>query len=209
VIPIPERTIPVQALARLSGALDGCGALWVVGGSTGLALRGADLGRPPRDLDLYADEEDAVRLHERLAEYAVDEPAESVTGIYRSILSHYRIAGAAVELVGGFRVRTESSRYSTEVRECLHPLGETWSADGYPVRLTPLGHELIFNVLRQRPDRCRAAGDLIRQHPDRHLAALGRLLARSGLSEEDAAAVLRYAGVSEDVRTGGGGECPG
>ncbi|WP_276351660.1 hypothetical protein [Cohnella caldifontis] len=196
-IPIPERTFPDKALALLSRTLDGCGALWVVGGSTGLAMRGADLGRPPRDVDLYADEEDAARIHADLADYAVDEPEESVTGIYRSILSHYRIGDAAVELVGHFRIDTGSSRYSTEVREALHPLGETRTAGGRPVRLAPLGHELIFNVLRGRPDRCRAAGALIRLEPDRHLPALRRLLALSELSKEDADSVFRYAGESE------------
>lgn len=193
VIPIPEQAFPEHALALLAGLLEGCGALWVVGGSTGLAMRGADIGRPPRDLDVYADEADAKRLHELLKRYATDEPQTSVTGMYRSILSHYRIGETAVELVGAFRVTTERSDYRTEVRSALHPLGDALSAGGRPVRLAPVGHELIFNVLRGRPDRCSMAGALIGREPERHMPPLKTLLDRNRLSDADVRSILRYA----------------
>ncbi len=159
-------------------------------------MRGAEIGRPPRDLDIYADEEDIAALHARLADIALDPPAMDESGRYRSILSHYAIGETVVELVGAFRVRSGESLYQTEVRRLLHPLGDRFEADGCAVRLVPLGHELIFNVLRERPDRCRMIGELIRNDPGRHLPALQTLLSRNQLSAETARTVRQYASVS-------------
>jgi hypothetical protein len=52
---------------------------------------------------------------------------------------------------------------------------------------------LIFNVLRDRPDRCRIAGGLIAKDPRRHLPILRTLVERNELSAEDAATIERYA----------------
>lgn len=195
-MPEPEIPYPAQTLARLAERLETCGALWVVGGSTGLAMRGADIGRPPRDLDLYADEEDIPAIHACLADFAADEPQVSVTDRYRSILSHYTIGDTSIELVGSFQVRKDKSFYRTEVRSLLHPLGDSHFIGGSAgcfARLVPLGHELIFNVLRDRPDRCRIAGGLIARDPKRHLPILRTLIERNELSAEDALKIEGYA----------------
>ncbi|MBW5446652.1 hypothetical protein GE107_11330 [Cohnella sp. CFH 77786] len=184
---------PAAAVAELAVRLEGCGAVWVIGGSTGLAMRGANLGRAPRDLDIYADEEDAARIHAMLGNCALDRPVYSATDRYRSILSHYRIAETQVELVGDFRIETGGSRYRTEVRHLLYPEGDSCESVRVPAKLVPLGHELIFNALRDRPDRCEAAGSLIRMLPERHLPILERLLERNELSEETVRTVKRYA----------------
>lgn len=184
---------PSDALALLARRLAGSGAAWVVGGSTGLALRGAELGREPRDLDIYADREDVGTLHERLAGDALDVPAESRTDRYLSVLSHYSLAGTTVELVGGFQIRTGGSRYETEVRRLLYPLGEDREIAGMAIRLVPLGHELIFNVLRERWDRCEMIGRLVRESPDAHLPRLDRLLDSGSLAQEAAELVRSYA----------------
>jgi hypothetical protein len=113
-VTLMDHLYAAAAIAELAGRLEGCGALWVIGGSTGLAMRGAEMGRAPRDLDIYADDEDAARIHLRLAEYAIDTPALSATERYRSILSHYSITGTSVELVGDFRIQAEGSLYRTE-----------------------------------------------------------------------------------------------
>jgi hypothetical protein len=174
---------PAEAIGELARLLDACGARWVIGGSTGLALRGASLDRAPRDIDIYADEEDASRIHARLASYKQDEPRYSETDRYKSILSHYAIGGAVVELVGNFRICSAGSRYHTEVGQMLHPAGDDCQVPGGRVRLVPLGHELIFNVLRERHDRCQLIGEWIRRQPTHHLPPLRSLLARNALTQ--------------------------
>lgn len=182
---------PVDAVAALARRLELCGAIWVIGGSTGLAMRGASLGRVPRDVDIYADEDDATRIHANLANDALDVPQYSETERYRSILSHYTIEGAAIELVGNFRIASGGSHYRTEVERMLYPNGDDCQLLGSTVRLVPLGHELIFNILRERDDRCKLIGERIRRQPERHLPPLRALLARNDLTH---AAITEIAG---------------
>ncbi|MFC5467785.1 nucleotidyltransferase domain-containing protein [Cohnella suwonensis] len=185
------------ALAKLSELLEASGARWVVGGSTGLALRGAELGRAPRDVDLYADGRDVRPIHERLAGFAIDVPAEDETDKYRSILSHYDLHGTIVELVGQFRVAARDSVYETEVSDFLFPSGDEVRLEGRSVVLVPLAHELVFNLLRDRRDRAEATGALMAADPERHRPLLERLLERNRISEEIVALARTYAGCGE------------
>lgn len=167
----------------------GSGVRWVLGGSAGLALRGARLSSAPRDLDIYADAASVQSLHDRLKPFALDGPVWDESGSYRSLLAHYGIAGTSVELVGDFEVKARGSRYKTEVDGLLYENGDIWpSGSDKPgraaIRLVPLGHELIFNVLRKRQDRSREAARLIRENPGAHLPVLDRLIARQLLSAE-------------------------
>jgi len=161
-----------------------------------LALRGAELGRPPRDLDLYVDEDEVERVHRLLGAYALDGPERSVTDRYRSTLSHYRIAGAFVELVGGFRVSARDSVYVTEVDEVLFPARERLDWNGIELPIVPLGHELIFNLLRERNDRADLAGKLISADPEKHVPMLRQLLQRNQLSPEVAKLAIEFAGAA-------------
>ncbi|MFD2332153.1 hypothetical protein ACFSR7_23095 [Cohnella sp. GCM10020058] len=176
----------LNALSAIAEATGECGAKWVVGGSAGLALRGARLASAPRDLDIYADAAAAAALHERLAGWAIDDQEWDETGRYRSLLSHYRYGGVTIDLVGDFEIRVQGSRYSTEVDAFLYAHGNDWiPPDGKStIRLMPLGHELIFNLLRERQDRTLEAARLIREEPEAHLPALERLAARQSLSED-------------------------
>jgi len=190
------------------------GARWVLGGSAGLALRGARLASAPRDLDIYADAESVLSLHDRLKPFACDGPVWDESGSYRSLLAHYGVAGISIELVGDFEVNARGSRYITEVDTFLYENGDVWTSGsgnglksgaetkfgsgsesesgseprsdkpGRTIRLVPLGHELIFNVLRERPDRAREAARLILENPGAHMPVLERLIARQSLSEE-------------------------
>ncbi|AJY77183.1 hypothetical protein [Paenibacillus beijingensis] len=161
-----------EALAAAAAAGRAWGAQWVVGGSSGLLLRGLKLPAAPRDLDLYADEEDARALHRGLERYAVDVPAWSETDMYRSLLSHYVIHGVEVELVGGFIVTAKGCRYRAEVREVLRPYGENVRLLGRDVTIAPLAHEFWFNLLRAREDRCTLIGPALGRE-----AESGRVLA--------------------------------
>ncbi|SFS81650.1 hypothetical protein SAMN05428962_3018 [Paenibacillus sp. BC26] len=149
------------------------GAKWLIGGSAGLLLRGLELSDPPRDLDLYADDAAAAALHKALLPYAVDEQHESVSPIYRSVLSHYLIEGIQVELVGGFVVSAGEDRYAVEVEKVLASLQTTVAIGAYQLGIVPLAHELWFNVLREREDRIRLIVAPIRQEPALHMEAVG------------------------------------
>lgn len=179
--------MPVFAFARLAAAMESRGVRWVVGGSTGLVLRGAVLDRAPRDLDIYIDGDKVSLVHEELFSFALDSPMDNETDRYHSILSHYRIGETMVELVGNFRVAALQSSYITEVSDFLFPNSDRVSVEGYEIPLVPLGHELLFNLLRERKDRAAAAGSLISQAPEKHLPLLQALIQRNEISPEVAA----------------------
>ncbi|MBO9597746.1 MAG: hypothetical protein J7559_08005 [Cohnella sp.] len=194
---------PVSALRRLAELLEGCDARWVVGGSTGLALRGAKLERAPRDLDVYADREAIREIHRRLAAYALDGPADNETDRYRSVLSHYKLEDTTVELVGDFRIAARGSVYRTEVVHSLYPNSDPANAEGMTVMLIPLGHELIFNLLRDRMDRAEVVGRLIADDPERQLPLLRALIDRNRLAGDIAEQAIRLAtggSLSEEAR---------
>jgi hypothetical protein len=174
------------ALAVISERTRQLRLTWLVGGSTGLMLQGVPLTAAPRDLDLYIDREQANLMHKALSDYAVDEQVESETAIYRSILSHYEIGGVNVELVGAFVVHTLESVYTVEAAYLAgEHVSEIRLADGEPLMLMPLVHELVFNLLRARPDRYEAIADICRrQDTERHMRTLTQLAARNHFSPE-------------------------
>ncbi|WEK55680.1 MAG: hypothetical protein P0Y55_06445 [Candidatus Cohnella colombiensis] len=193
-----QNTYPEFALRRLAELLAGSEAQWVVGGSTGLVLRGAKLEQAPRDLDVYADQNVINDIHERLKHDAVDGPEWSVTDRYRSILSHYRIEDTVVELVGDFNVNAHDSSYDTRVEQWLFPNRDSANVHGYSIPLIPLAHELIFNLLRDRMDRAQVVGELMKQQPDRHLPLLYELLDRNEIAPSVAEIALQLTGTNNE-----------
>lgn len=172
-----------RALEIIAEAAGSVGAKWLIGGSTGLLLRGMALQAPPRDLDLYADDEAAKKLHGALRLYASDEQQLSVSPIYRSVLSHYDIQGVQVELVGGFVVQSSAGdRYVVEVEDVLDPLRTTVTFGDHSAGVVPLAHEFWFNMLRERPDRVALIARRMREEAGLHQATVDRLASRNGLS---------------------------
>ncbi|WGU95464.1 hypothetical protein QJQ58_04125 [Paenibacillus dendritiformis] len=145
---------------------------WMLGGSCGLVLQGVDIDREPRDIDVYADEAEAGSLHRAWAAWSADEPEWSVTDRYRSLLSHYRHERVTAELVGSFTVTTPECRYETVIIEGLWPVGPEHALGRHIIRLMPLTHELVFNLLREREDRTEAIVRVINRDPDKHIEAM-------------------------------------
>ncbi|MEK3721762.1 nucleotidyltransferase domain-containing protein [Paenibacillus sp. FSL H8-0034] len=166
-------------------------ATWLVGGSCGLLLQDVALTAAPRDLDLYVDAEGALELHQALSDYATDSQVEDRSSIYRSILSHYRIEGAKVELVGGFEVTSKDSLYKVEVdflhkhySPKIHLTGEAPTREILEtLHVMPLEHELIFNVLRNRPDRYEAIAAVMKSRQPAWSHAMEALVERNACSE--------------------------
>ncbi|WP_051250781.1 hypothetical protein [Paenibacillus harenae] len=187
-----ETKLIYDALAAIIRATKPDISSWIVGGSAGLMLRGLPLTAEPRDLDIYCDEEDVFPVYEALKQYAVDVPALSITGMYRSTLCHFRIEGVWVEVVGGFQVAAAGCRYVTAVRELLIPFGDVIPLEDSPdaVAVVPLAHELWFNLLRERADRVELIAEAFAADPDRHEGALQAIEAGNSFTC-DAKSVIR------------------
>jgi hypothetical protein len=153
-----------------------------VGGSCGLLLQGVELAKQPNDIDMYYDLADGASLHRLLAPWRLEAPHTSVTERYRSVLSHYRIEKITIETVGGFTVFAGGSTYRVEIRDWALKYGPAAELDGMPVRLMPLAHELVFNLLRERNDRLEAISRAMRADLTVHLPALRELMRRNSLS---------------------------
>ncbi|MFD0586892.1 hypothetical protein ACFQZE_02665 [Paenibacillus sp. GCM10027627] len=182
---------------------------WVLGGSSGLMLRGLALDIPPRDIDLYCDDQEAEAIHRSLSGYATDEPVISETDIYRSRLSHYSIGGVSVELVGGFQVAASGCFYKVEVKKVLIPYGEQMAIqacdgqDGLRMRVVPLAHELWFNALRGREDRVELVAGAMAHDPASHAEALAAIEQGNEFSLEMKESVhRRLKHLKEGVRIG-------
>ncbi|SEL84971.1 hypothetical protein SAMN04488688_106162 [Paenibacillus sp. cl141a] len=184
-----------KALATAIHKLNQAPVAWLLGGSCCLLLQGVELGKPPRDIDIYADAGGVQPLHEALALLAVDAPRLDQEGIYSSILSHYELERVPIELVGGFEVNSEGSSYRVEIDQLLYPAAPARHIRDVTVRLMPLSHELVFNVLRDRPDRYEAIAEAMLRDMNQHLPLLQRLLSRNRLSGEHRLVLKRLIGL--------------
>lgn len=158
--------------------------VWLLGGSCGLMLHGVPLSAPPRDIDLYGDLEDAQTLHEALQSYAADNgPEEDYSGGCFSLRSRYLIEGVPVELICGFEIGSGLHRYSVNVHR-LQPYAQLYDYTGIGLmRLTPLAHELLFNLLRGRTDKCKLIAAYMKRDLSGHLALLQDLCQENGLND--------------------------
>ncbi|MCM3784026.1 hypothetical protein M3231_13675 [Neobacillus mesonae] len=158
--------------------------LWLLGGSSSLKLQGVELAQPPNDIDVYADFHVAKILHKLAPGVPTDEQVLDRSGTYTSLLSHYRVEQAAVELSGGFEICTNGSLYRTETELLCsigvrHPIKNT----EFHVSLTPLSHELLFNVLRDRKDRYAPIAAKISEDKEQHLPLIRLLIRRNVWSD--------------------------
>jgi hypothetical protein len=169
----------IQAMKLLQKALQDSGVKWLVGGSCGLLLHGIELAQRPRDLDIYLDEHEVEALFHVLRNWAIDLPLHSTTQIYTSTLSHYLIADMHVEAVGGFSVHKNGSLYHAEAGYFLKQHALQVEVQGTVLAVMPLAHELLFNMLRDRPDRYEAIASAMLLKPDQHMPILQDLIERN------------------------------
>ncbi|ANE49019.1 hypothetical protein SY83_18645 [Paenibacillus swuensis] len=167
-----QQTGAFQALQRIAELMHEADVPWLVGGSSNLMLQGVDIGRAPRDLDIYMDAKQLDIAYDRLSPFATDIPVWDRTEMYYSKLSHYIVGGVTVELVGDFEVRSRSSIYTVNLHLLHAMIGVETGIFAYPVSLMPLSHELIFNLLRNRPDRYIAIANRMKEDLSRHLQSL-------------------------------------
>jgi hypothetical protein len=169
----------LQAAQMLQNALRDNEAHWLIGGSCGLQFHGIELAQEPRDLDIYLDTRHVDLLHDALQGHSLDKPENSTTDIYTSMLSHYLFAGMQVEAVGGFSIRKKGSLYRVEASYLMKHHALRVQMQEAVLCVMPLAHELLFNLLRDRPDRYRAIAVAMLQESELHMPALKDLLTRN------------------------------
>ncbi|MFD1989769.1 hypothetical protein ACFSGI_07360 [Paenibacillus nicotianae] len=171
---------------------------WLLGGSCGLLLHGVKLDKAPRDIDLYTDEIRINDLHEKLAEElpVLDYPILDETRTYRSTLSHYQLDPYTVELVGGFEVRARESYYRVHVEPVLYPAAPVYTLEAGSIHLMPLAHELIFNLLRDRPDRYEPISERIREQSQDHATLIEQIIQHNGFHPQFMQRIRRLAGIN-------------
>lgn len=188
-----------QALEELTSALRQSTPQtdWLLGGSCSLLLQGIELEQSPRDIDLYADGAAITSLHHALQQTltVLDAPELNETRMYRSILGHYEANGCTVELVGDFEVRARESYYRVHVDKLLYPASVIVQVGSVSIRLMPLAHELVFNLLRDRPDRYESIARHIQQQPEAHEALIRQLIAHNGFHPNMTQRILRLTGL--------------
>lgn len=172
------------------------GPSWLLGGSCGLLLQGVPLKAAPHDIDLYTEIAEADKLHEALHPYAAGELSEDYSRSCYSLMGHYVIDSYPLELVCGFKVCSGQSVYRVETG-----LLRTYAAAGkYPgttgIRLMPLAHELIFNVLRGRSDRYEAIAAVMKRNLPAHLPLVELLIGRNELEAAHAWTIRDLLGIS-------------
>lgn len=193
-----------NALGSIAEELDCMGPgkppVWLLGGSCGLLLHGVRLSAAPRDIDLYCNLEDTLRLHQALLRYTVSAPEEDDSGGCYSLRGLYFIGEVKVELVGGFRIGGGSGQYAVDIG-LLQPHAPKCIYEGIGrLALMPLVHELIFNLLRCREDRCLAIAELIKQNVAVHLPLLEQLIQENQLEADLRTRLDELLGISESIR---------
>ncbi|MNO43172.1 hypothetical protein D3C76_333880 [compost metagenome] len=153
----------------------------LLGGSCGLLLHGVGLNAAPQDIDLYADLEDAERLHDALGRYAVSGPQEDYSGGCFSLRSCYSFGHASIELICGFEIGHGSRKYSVDIERLLAYAPVQYFTGIGLLRLMPAAHELIFNMLRGKSERCECIAAYLRHNLSDHLPLLQSLILDNGL----------------------------
>lgn len=158
---------------------------WLLGGSCSLLLQGVELTDPPNDIDVYADFDIAKQLHTQASQYSVDEQRLDRSGTYTSLLSHYQIDEASLELSGGFEICASDSLYRTDIA-FLIPYAEKYKIPGThdSIYITPLSHELLFNILRKRADRYGPIAQKMNENIEIHIPLLKNLIRRNVWSSD-------------------------
>ncbi|WP_342546953.1 hypothetical protein NST69_19430 [Paenibacillus sp. FSL P2-0089] len=193
------------ALGSIARELDVIGPgkppVWLLGGSCGLLLHGVQLSAAPRDIDLYCDLEDTAQLHRALLRYTVCAPEEDYSGGCYSLRGLYFIGEVKVELVGGFRIGSGSGQYAVDISKLQSYAPECTFEGSGRLALMPLVHELIFNLLRGREERCRAIAELMKQDVVGHLPLLEQLIEENHLEADGLQSRLdELLGISESIR---------
>jgi hypothetical protein len=177
-------TIELQQALKMAGhCLNTTSRKWLLGGSCSLILQGVELLCPPRDIDLYADADSVIPLHKAIAQWSVDEQTLNKGGLYSSILSHYELNEAQIELVGAFSIGSNTFEYRVQVEDSLQLDASEIEVDGVLMSLTPLSHELIFNVLRERPDRYEAISNTMKVNQASHMPLMEKLIRNNKLED--------------------------
>ncbi|MDP5273788.1 nucleotidyltransferase domain-containing protein [Chengkuizengella axinellae] len=155
---------------------------WYVAGSCSLVLQNISLNADPNDLDIQIKSKYSPVIHSLLQPYALDKPHYSESDHFRSLLSHYEVGGIEVEFVADFSVQVLKSDYIVDMN-ILKDYSTTVNVNGLMIKVMPLAHEFVFNILRDRPDRYIASAEKMKTNRSLYFPALFEILKRNHLDE--------------------------
>ncbi|MNR07383.1 hypothetical protein D3C85_1234990 [compost metagenome] len=116
-----------------------------------------------------------------LSGYTVSGPEEDYSGGCFSLRSCYSLGNTSIELIGVFEIGHGSWQYSVNIQRLLaYAPVQDFTGIGL-LRLMPAAHELIFNMLRGKSERCECIAAYLRHSLSDHLPLLQSLILDNGL----------------------------
>lgn len=97
----------IEALRIVSQCIQGHGIVWVLVGSTSLALQGVSV--EPDDIDVLTDKEGAYKVGELLGKYEVDPVSFKRSELFASHFGKFKVQGVSVEVMGDLEVFVDDS----------------------------------------------------------------------------------------------------
>ncbi len=121
---------------------------WSIGGGAARILYGLNI--PTEDIDIDTGRQEAYIICRRLRNYVVKPVMYSRKGPFCSHLGVFLVNGVKVEVIGELEVNTEIGRYVLRIDEEYLRNTKNISIGKYSVKLTPLEHSYIANILLER-----------------------------------------------------------
>lgn len=174
-----------EALTLVAGLSRPLGLKWLVGGSAATILHGVRLADPPHDLDIDAPADVALRLGEMLSQFVVSPVERGDTDLYSNLFGRFDVAGTKVEILGDFEIKTPSWSHRLVITEELFErCARVEVAPDLPVRLVPLEHQLIVNLIRGRVDRVATISAFLGGHGGADRKYLQEIFERDRIPDE-------------------------
>jgi hypothetical protein len=106
---IPDKI--VSALKIIYVKLHNKDILWILSGSTSLAIQGVDI-KINNDIDILTDKKGSKEIDKLLEEFRIKTPEYTTTDKYKSFYGIYQINNIKVEVMGEFQYRLNTSLWS-------------------------------------------------------------------------------------------------
>ncbi len=118
---------------------------YVIGGSTSLALQGIKVH--PKDIDIFADKENAFKINNLLKEFEVKPMKFSSSEFVKSDIGEFKINNTKVEVVGDFKIKIKDKWISRAL------LSKIIIIEGIKIPVTPLKeHIKSYEKLGRKKD---------------------------------------------------------
>lgn len=101
----------LDVLQKFYQMVNGKNILWILTGSTALAIQGVDI-ETNNNIDVLTDKAGAKRLDELLSNFRIERSQYSKTEKYKSYFGKYKINNVLIEIMGEFQYRLKDGLWS-------------------------------------------------------------------------------------------------